>query len=385
MRYAFHFDDTVKTNVAFRWANEHDNPFFQALLKQESPWHILIRTGNINFWTDHDSIKRAFRKAKGIIGPGSPNTPMSEYVERLNHTDVYVLLVQGLTSRQAEDIANRLSKLEHFIVMLELDPSDTVHMVTYWFHLVQSYRIIGDELRLQHTGFEVATDDERDHGRMEYWQETSLWADVVWEDIGVRTTIFDEYDSPDHESIVGETESLLEDLLEGIANEVMLRAIDLDPRLVHALHAALSALRTAKTSEQRAQSALSCRRFLERLADVLYPPRDQKRDGRCLGPAQWRNRLWAYAEDALGDHAATRVDAQLKEIGDRIDAVANQANSRVHRPDIDQIGATRLVVALVSLTYDLALLSPPPEELPSEPYSPNINRLILDLLRDSDE
>ena len=48
-----------------------------------------------------------------------------------------------------------------------------------------------------------------------------------------------------------------------------------------------------------AQVSLSCRRFLENLANALYPPRSEKVKGREVGAAAYRNRLWAYVEERL--------------------------------------------------------------------------------------
>lgn len=374
MRYAYHFSDSGNG-----WF-EYDTMLFRALLQSRSRYHVLVFRGNIGRDAFGKSDDRVIHNVHHIVNTSLSSFTPSQYLELFAHTSVYILLVQGMTHSQADAIRDQLSSRNSFLGMLGLSFNDRLHRAVYGSRFSPSYRVIGDELRLRHDALAVALDDERDHSQIDRWRKTALFKRVLWENIGVRTTILDEFDSPEHDAIVGETENLLSDLLEGVAMEVMLRTIDLDPRLVEALHAALYSLQTARTSEQLAQSALSCRRFLERLADRLFPTSEEERNGRKLGPAQWKNRLWAFAEDAIGSSAASDIDSRLADIGARIDAVARSADSGVHRPEMDQVRATRLITALVSLSYDLALLTPPPTELPGDAYEPSVRRMLLEML-----
>lgn len=70
---------------------------------------------------------------------------------------------------------------------------------------------------------------------------------------------------------------------EGIITEITLRARQSDPRLLEALDAALMTLQDRQGRESLAQAALSCRRFLERLADVVFPPQTTKEGEHKLG------------------------------------------------------------------------------------------------------
>lgn len=373
VRYAFHFVDS-----GHGW-REYDKALFRALLQLGSRCHVLVRCGNVsNLGTTKEQI---IRNAKAMVDSTSSTISYSEYLNLFTATTPYVLLIQGMTRHQAFETMSKLSRVEDFRGVLQLDFRENLHLAVYGYCLIHRYRVVGDELRIQHTALDIVADDERDHTMFEYWREQHLFTRVSWENVGIRTTLLDSFDSPEHESIVAETESLLGNLLEGVSNEVMLRAIDLDPRLVEALHAALNQLHRAQTSEQLAQCALSCRRFLERLADRLYPATEEKRAGRSLGPEKWRNRLWAYAADAIGSDAASNLDLRLQDVGGRIDSVSKAANSSIHRPEVQQVTITRLIVALVSLTYDLALMRPPPADLPGEAYEPAARNTIIQMLR----
>jgi hypothetical protein len=82
-------------------------------------------------------------------------------------------------------------------------------------------------------------------------------------------------------------------------DEIVLGIAKFDPRLVRQLHGALKTFDGLDNGDSLAQVALSCRRFLERLADALYPPRPGKINGHKVGQGEYRNRLWAYINDAI--------------------------------------------------------------------------------------
>lgn len=374
VRYAFHFVDDGEG-----W-NRYDESFLRALLELPGRRHFLVRRGNVVHWDFGKGGEQIRGNAAAVFESASSTMSLDEYLNLITTAKPYVLLVQGMTADQVARMSRRLQGRDEYVGALGLQFDVPLHWAVYGSGLLNAYRLIGDELRLQHGGMDVLDEDVRDHAAMRKWKQSHLFSLVTWENVGLRSTIFDTFDSPNHEAIVGETEGMLADLMESVANEVLLRAIDLDPRLVETLHAALHGLMTARTSEQLAQAALSCRRFMERLADRVFPPVDVPRDGRDLGPSQWRNRLWAYAEDAIGANAASDVDASLRDIGNRIDSVAAAAQSGLHRPEVEQIATTRLIVGLASLTYDLALLSAPPYELPGDSYEPQAVEMLREML-----
>lgn len=129
--------------------------------------------------------------------------------------------------------------------------------------------------------------------------------------------------------VTGRVERALEIYTGGMIAEIALRSRTADPRLLEILDAALAALENADPGrEYLSQAALSCRRFLERLADAVYPPRETPKDAKHkLGKAEYLNRLWAYVQDCLGPDGSKTA---LTEIGARIDNLAKIAHKGVH-------------------------------------------------------
>ena len=374
MRFAFHFRDQGDG-----WY-KYDESLFRSLLQQSFRCHVLIQRGTIVLHNE-DALSGICDSSDSFTdGIGLTRLSRNEYVNMFGTSIPYVQVVHGLTNSQALRIAQAISTSDDYLGMIPVRFNSNLYNFVYRARLMSSYRVIGNELRLQHTAFDVVDEDLRDVGMLDYWTKSKIFNQVVWENVGVRSSILDSFDSLDHDSIVGETEILLEDLLEIVSNEVMIRTIDLDPRLVEALHASLDGLYRARTSEQLSQCALSCRRFLERLADRLFPATDEKRGDRELGQNQWKNRLWAYVEDVIDSKAASSFDTRLDEIGSRIDSVSDAAQSDVHRPEVVQVSIIRLIIGLLSLVYDLTLLDPPPTELPGHSYEKGASEIIFGMI-----
>jgi hypothetical protein len=219
---------------------------------------------------------------------------------------------------------------------------------------------------------------------MSYWLQSGLFERVDWEDLGPRHTILDEFDTLAAAQRRAKATSLAGELVDEICDEVFERCFDLDPKLVDALHAALESLRFSTTPEELAQAALSCRRFLERFADRVFPPQDASWHGRKVGKAEWKNRLWAYVEQSLGA-SSTGTGERLDDLGVRIDLLTEAANRGVHHPEISRAAVHRLVVGLLTLVFDLLILTPPPARLPDDAYEAGVLRAVREMFRYEDD
>jgi hypothetical protein len=142
----------------------------------------------------------------------------------------------------------------------------------------------------------------------------------------------------------------------------------------------LNAFQSVETEEEVAQVGLSCRRFLEGLADFLYPPRDETLGGRKLTKDCYINRLWAYCEEKLRGDPKKLSQIQLEDVGHRIDKIHNLANKALHA-EVSRAEMGRLIISLFVLAYDLLSFSAPPLHLPFEPHAKEIGRITEEFLR----
>ena len=375
MRYAFHYVDT-----GTGW-DEYDGALLRGMLALPRRNFVICR-GNVVDWNFGQGVEEIRQNALDLRAGAVGTIDADGYIELVTTARPYVQLVQGLTPTQATAIHSSLEPLDDYVGMLGLRFDDRLQWTVY--RLPDTYRLVGSELRVRWRSFDGEEAEVVMKQTCQMWKRLDLFEAVAFEDVGVRATVFDAFDTPEHAAIEANALVMLEDLLAGVANHVVLRAVDLDPRLVDGLHAALSSLGTARTSEELAQAAVACRRFLERFADRVFPPTCELRNGRKLGAAEWKNRLWAYAEDALGAAGAAGLADHLKDIGARIDWVVDAANAGVHRPEVEEIAITRLVVGLASLVFDLCLISPPPHTLPDAGYRAHAMAMIRKMVS-SDE
>ena len=56
---------------------------------------------------------------------------------------------------------------------------------------------------------------------------------------------------------------------------------------------------SSSSPEEWSHGLTSCRRYFEKLADNLFPPTDQKLNGRSISQENYINRLWAFMDKSI--------------------------------------------------------------------------------------
>jgi hypothetical protein len=376
MHLALHFDPR---DAGMVYGPDLEAAAFRSLLRIPSPrLHVRIRHGSL---LTHELPKMSPEQLGAVLMDGEQPSwtgiDVASLKSMLATTHPWVLAVEGLTGADAKLVSLGLRRdCEFFIGALVINLANPVHWALYEAYLPLAYRVLGRELRLLHTSFQVAAGDERDHVWADEWRASGLFESVQWEDIGLRDSILDELHTYDHVRHRVELEELLSGHLAVLAADALLRCASLDPALSEKLYAAFKSFEFHDSSEQLAQVALSCRRFLEKLADVLYPPGPARADGRKVGQAEYRNRLWAYVEDHLDGTDESVALVNLKDLGDRVDRLDELANKGVHAREIDARAIHRLLISLVVLSSDLLSIAPPPLAASNAPYEPALREFV---------
>ncbi|MGB6883729.1 MAG: hypothetical protein WBE10_06755, partial [Candidatus Acidiferrum sp.] len=118
-------------------------------------------------------------------------------------------------------------------------------------------------------------------------------------------------------------------LSEDRVSDLVLMLEELHPKLFDAFASAARTLERAETEEDLAQVALSGRRLMERVADYLFPPQNSELNGRRIGAAQYKNRLWAYIEQTIVE-AGQSSTTLLASLGEEADRLVDLFNSGLH-------------------------------------------------------
>ncbi|QIQ04488.1 hypothetical protein [Streptomyces liangshanensis] len=299
-----------------------------------------------------------------------------ELTEKARNTRIAGITIDSLTPTDARAMHGRLRDADWYLGAVEIIPSMPLHMAVFLNSMPTRFRIFEDSLYVFHRQWETECDDSRDHGEFKEWKASGIFANVQWEDSGVRETIFDPFQEVEDFQRLGELDELILGQFSSALGETLIRCADADPNLMERLHGALKAFENHESSEGLAHVSLSCRRFTEKLADCLYPPRDEKVNDRKVGKAEYRNRLWAYiAENVTSDTTRQLLMANIADLGNRIDRLDNLSNKGLHS-EVSTSDVNRLLLSLIVVAHDLLTLSPPAGTFRYDPYEKFIRQIF---------
>ncbi|UIY29688.1 hypothetical protein LZK73_01895 [Neorhizobium galegae] len=299
-------------------------------------------------------------------------------VPRLNQTfgqsTVYAIVIHNITMPIAMALHKNMVRTKAYLGAMVLDFSYGPHLVYFRSYIGTQYRIMGRECRIFYTMsdeenscFETELDEVRQYG----------FNDVGWEDRGAHGTVFDDYDTPEHFSQLAVFKRTIAQLVpdgDDGASDFAFILEDLSPRLFWTLAAAFERLPNGDNEEAIAQAALSGRRFLEQLADALFPASTELHRGRPVGQPQYKNRLWAF----IALHAPTDL---AKRLGKEVDRLDNEFNGGLH----GSRQGPRLVeafAALTVLTGTILQLNPDAARNPYHAHSRRMLEVFKDIATD---
>jgi hypothetical protein len=264
------------------------------------------------------------------------------------HSTVYTLLFENMTRDIANKLHDALTSDNGYLGLQAVDYAYYPHLIMYRNSLVPSYRVHGQSCTIFYFIGQDFCRNEEDFSRMQ-----QLGYDVAWEYRGAHNTYFDEYNTPEHFQQIENFRAVVAPHIgENEADELVMVLEDLNPGLFNALGAAMDALEHARTEEHVAQVAVSGRRYLEQLADVLFPAQDNEHNGRKVGKAEYRNRIWAF----IADNAASD-GTLLCNLGRATDHLTEEFNACLHGEQ-PQDRVRRALVNAAELTAALLALIP---------------------------
>ncbi|MDT6984484.1 hypothetical protein ACFSUJ_14570 [Streptomyces lusitanus] len=341
--------------------------------------HARFSTGTLPLWRLAQEVGSTEAAANSVLGEHWAawstffGPDLAKHVESF---DIAGMVVESLAPSDARAMHIRLKGTEWYLGAVQIRPEIPEHWAVFLKGIPSRFRIFEDSLYLFHRGYELEVEDNRDHVEYREWESSGLFSSVRWEDSGVRETVFDPYDNMQHFRRLGEADELLHGQFSSALGETLMRCSDLNPNLTQRLHAAIKAFEGHETAEELAHVSLSCRRFTEKLADCLYPPRDEKVNGRKVGQAEYRNRLWAYvAENVTSDTSRELLIANVEDLGKRIDKLDSLSNKGLHS-DVSSSDVNRLLLSLLVVTHDLISLRPPGGAFLYEPYETTIRTFM---------
>jgi hypothetical protein len=249
-------------------------------------------------------------------------------VDACMQSKVFSWVVSNVDGETAEMLHEHLLREPSYLNTVMVD-------LTSPYHLGFFRRLMGLKLRIHGWTcgvFHRAFDPEDRNTELFESLAPIGFEEVVWEDLGLRESIFDNFDTDDHFRRLAALRRHLTTALPGKnedADELLLLFEDLNPQLAATLGTAAETYARASTVEDFAACGVSLRRYLEQLADALFPPRKEPHQGHPVTRDKVKNRLLAFLDLQLSSGAET-AEYDLAEFGRRISSVVSEASDAVH-------------------------------------------------------
>ena len=392
MNIAFHFDiNAIRTEYKAPYYLPILGKLFQTLLDESSSYtHLKIFSGDLLIWehiqygTDEESLNKVL---EGILGVHFPvwRDIDEKFYQAIFSTSIAVVALEGVSSRVRDTLLSVFKKEDSYLGAIQIYGANRLHWNLYNQALIPQYRYIDKELRILYSSL---NDDDKDIGLEEHWRMFPFKS-IHWEDIGAWHSIFDTYTSFEHAKRLAALSDTLSDHLLQLVDDVILRIGDLDAKLQSELYSALRTFNLAQTSSDFAQVATSCRRFIEFLADTLYLTLNDatpllNKEGKPFLNNPYMEKYRRYVAAKLVDFKTEKkfVLIGLEDLDKRLRNLNDFANKGLHQEIISSLDLNRLLIATITITYDLLSLAPPPMELPLEPYEGELIKLFEEVEKD---
>jgi hypothetical protein len=371
-RFAFLFDTTHPDLSGF-YGNVIVTRILETGVLQTLDRPMRISLGDLPY--AEGPISQALPVYERVFTPASVDLLLHERLDEhlQHHPEIFTFIFGNMMPDAATELHWKLTSAPYYLGALDLDFSELGHLWGFRSSIPEMFRLDG---RVWTTFYSMGGDPgEVDPARATMYAEALEERGFLLraEDKGARRTIFDDYDTPDHFKRVARVEAIFK-RLPGIGvpelSSLTHALEELHPKLFDTFAAAAKVIDQAETEEDLAHAALSGRRVLEQIADHLYPPREEMVDERKVGPAEVRNRLWAYIQ-ATASEVHTDPAPIVARLGKETDRIYKRFNAGLHH----RVTAEKLYEDFGSLILwflSVVALSPPHARRPYLAYQANL-------------
>ncbi|MBQ8140186.1 MAG: hypothetical protein IJ038_00635 [Clostridia bacterium] len=301
---------------------------FKSKILQKSNRHLKIGSGDLTFLNHAKTAEELiYLYENTLLNSQSKRLDKRKVTDCMFNSTIFAWVIQNVTEEITEKLHDYLRDFPSYLGILEVDFSYKFHLVFFRNYIGEEYRVIGDSIWLLCPMTEI-----EEYGTGELDELKALgFSKANFEDSGARLTIFDDYDTEEHfkqvDAFIKQTSPYFENGKYD-AFELSMILSDTNPKLFNTLGAAVRAAKYAQNEEDVAQLALSGRRYLEQLADVLFEPSDEKHNGRSVRKAEYKNRIWAYIETSVKE-SGDELE-KIEAMGKETDRLIDLFNSAIH-------------------------------------------------------
>ena len=317
--------------------------------------HLKIGMGDLLFYSNSRNLAEIRQLAENtVFHYGTERLNIEKINKCITNSTIFSWVIQNATEKIASLLHESLLQFPSYLGIHSVNFSYTPHLVFYRNCIGEKYRVIGNSIKIFCPMGELGEYNVGDYDSLKEFGFT----DISLEDSGAKHTIFDDYDTPEHfqqvDHFVSQTASCFPHGEED-AYELVMLLTDINPHLFNVLGSAVNAIKLIKHEEDVAQAALSGRRYLEQLADVLFKPSEEKHKGRNVRKADYKNRIWAFIDDSIEKSNAD--PAEVLVLGKQVDQLVDTFNSGVHG-NLSGEQITKAFADVAKLSLSLLTLQP---------------------------
>lgn len=332
MNIAFMFDTRHPTMEGW-YGRTVMRRILRAGVLQSASRHMRVSVGDVAFSEHTKGIEEIIYTPKSW-----DRRILDRLVPSYGKTIVYCWVFENMTEALGEQLHQTLIEMPAYLGAMDLDYSTLPHFACFKAIFPEIWRLHGNRCSLFYS---MGTEDSQDQGSKEIFVEYGFETD--FEDNGMRKTIFNSYPSPAYHLRIATFQEIFEGLdgwSKDQSSDLTLNLEELHPYLFTVLYAAAMAFDRATVLEELSQSYLSGRRFMEQLANFLFPPKDTPyigKDGvsRAIKADDYKNRLCAYLQETLSK-TEPFPQKSFEELGKEMADLYEAFHRGVHKPFQDE-------------------------------------------------
>lgn len=364
MKVAFLFNaDYFDSNL--NYADEVEAIVFKTRVLQSSNRHLKIGSGDVCTYGKAKTAGDLIDLCRRVYtSPSWMKLKEDQLESTYGKTTIFTMVVYNITKNIALNLNNILHTHDSYLGAIELDYTYGPHLALFRNSIGNRYRVEGNKCNVLYSMGDLENSDTE--YQIEHVKSYGF-PNAQPEDNGAHNTIFDEYDTLEHHRNVKIFESNIASLINGgedKASELVFLLNDLNAKLFNSLAAGFRVLDEAASDEQVAQTSLSGRRYLEQLADTVFPPTDKKIAGRSLDKAAYKNRIGAFLSNNC-------KKTELQFLGTTLNKLVSELNSGIHGSR-NKSDLLETFTKLAEFTYALLSLNPEQSRKPYFAYQTNM-------------
>ncbi len=347
MKVAFHFDADHE-----RFDRYDGIPvikeIFDKLLQEPTDIYLKIFTGNIDA-LDYLKAKNSREEIqKGIFLPPRPvwQALNPNFIDYLFDNKIFVVAFEGISSKLRDSLHNTLLNDDTYLGAQQIHEANPVHWVLYGASVVPMFRINGKKLSLLYA---IGQEFEWDRAVIANLKNDFPFESIEFEEVSVTHTILDDYSSFEHASRVANLSSMLYDHLNLLADQLMLRLIQVAPDLYELMNDTFIEFESLESPQGLSKASIAGRNLLEKLSGRIVAKQAlQVPEGNYL------ERLENFINHSATGSKRDYLAAQLHEIDACIKAYSSPD---IFDKDVDTIyEGGRLLTCLIIFVGDIVAL-----------------------------